>query len=61
MNVAEIIDRVLPHPHLNREGLSYGQLAVVFVAFVLSMRNHRLSAVEERLLKPGMPADATFR
>lgn len=49
MNVAEIIDRVLPHPHLNREGLSYGQLAVVFVAFVLSMRSHRLCAVQEWL------------
>lgn len=47
MHVAEIIDRVLPYPHLNREGLSCGQLAVLFVAYVLSMRNHRLCAVEE--------------
>lgn len=47
MRVAEIIDRVLPHPHPNRQGLSYGQLAVLFLTYILYLRNHRLCAVEE--------------
>ena len=47
MHVAEIIDRVLPLPHNNRRGLSYGQLAVLFLTYVLYLRNHRLCAVEE--------------
>jgi transposase len=47
MRVAEIIDRVLPHPHRNRAGLSYGQLAVLFLTYLLYMRTHRLSGVEE--------------
>jgi transposase len=47
MRVAEIIDHVLPHPHPNRRGLSYGQLAVLFLIYILYLRNHRLCAVEE--------------
>lgn len=47
MHVAEIIDRVLPHPHPNREGLSYGQLAVLFLTYIVYLRTHRLSGVEE--------------
>jgi transposase len=47
MQVDGIIDRVLPQPHPNRQGLSYGQLALLFVAYVISLRNHRLSGMEE--------------
>ena len=47
MRVAEIIDRVLPAPHNNRQGLSYGQLTVLFVAYILYLRDHRLCAMEE--------------
>jgi transposase len=47
MQVDVIIDRVLPYPHPNRQGLSYGQLALLFVAYVISLRNHRLCAMEE--------------
>jgi transposase len=47
MQVAEIIDRVLPPPHNNRRGLSYGQLGVLFVTYVLYLRDHRLCAMEE--------------
>lgn len=47
MRVAEIVDQVLPHPHLNRQGLSYGQLAVLFVTYVLYLRTHRLCGLEE--------------
>jgi transposase len=49
MQVAEIIDRVLPPPHNNRQGLSYGQLGVLFVTYVLYLRDHRLCAMEEWL------------
>jgi transposase len=49
MQVAEIIDRVLPPPHNNRHGLSYGQLGVLFVTYVLYLRDHRLCAMEEWL------------
>jgi len=47
MHVAEIIDHILPLPHLNRRGLSYGQLAILFLTYVLYMRDHRLCAMEE--------------
>jgi hypothetical protein len=49
MRVAEIIDHVWPYPHRNRRGLSYGQLAVLLVAYVLHLRTHRLSGMEEWL------------
>lgn len=51
MHVAEIIDHVLPHPHPNRQGLSYGQLAVLFLTYVLYLHTHRLCAVEEWVVK----------
>ena len=35
------------HPHANWEGLSYGQLAVLFLTYVLYMRTHRLSHLED--------------
>lgn len=47
MQVDVIIDRVLPHPHPNRQGLSYGQLALLFVVYLISLRNHRLCGMEE--------------
>ena len=49
MRVAEIIDHVWPYPHRNRRGLSYGQLGVLFVAYILHLRTHRLSGMEEWL------------
>jgi transposase len=51
MRVHEIIDHVLPHPHPNRRGLSYGQLALLFVAYVIHLRTHRLSGMEEWVQK----------
>jgi hypothetical protein len=47
MQVDVIIDRVLPLPHGNRQGLSYGQLALLFVVYVIYLRNHRLCGMEE--------------
>jgi transposase len=47
MRVAEHIDASLPYPHLNRQGLSYGQLGLLFVAYVVHARNHRLCDMAE--------------
>jgi len=46
MQVAPIIDGVLPKPHGNRQGLSFGQLAEVFLSYILTECDHRLCPVE---------------
>ena len=46
MEIASIIDQELPSAHGNRKGLSYGQLSVLFLAYVVSQSDHRLCAVE---------------
>lgn len=46
MRVQEIIDAIW-EPHGNWQGLSYGQLAVLFLTYVLYMRAHRLSEMEK--------------
>lgn len=46
MQVAEILDRMLPSGHKNRIGLSYGQLSVLFLAYIVTQSDHRLSHVE---------------
>jgi transposase len=51
MHVDTIIDTAIGVPHGNRQGLSYGQLAVVFVAYILSQCNHFLSPVREWVAK----------
>ena len=45
MRVAERIDRFWP-AHGNWNGLSYGQLAVLFITYVIHSLNHRLSGME---------------
>lgn len=47
MQVAQILDKGLGPVHGNRKGLSYGQLSVLFVAYIVSQSDHRLSHVEE--------------
>ena len=47
MQVDVIIDRVLGPPHGNWEGLSYGELALVFVAYVVMGCTHFLSPMQE--------------
>lgn len=45
MRIQEVIDTIWqPHPYW--QGLSYGQLAVLFLAYVLYMHTHRLSGME---------------
>ena len=46
MEIAAIIDQELPPPHGNRKGLSYGQLSVLFLSYVVTESDHRLCAVE---------------
>ena len=46
MDVATIVDESLPKPHGNRKGLSYGQLSVVLLCYIMSQADHRLCAVE---------------
>ncbi len=46
MKVHEIIDRIYA-PHSNWQGLSYGQLALLFITYVLHSLTHRLSGMEE--------------
>ena len=45
MGIQEIIDAIFI-PHTNWNGLSYGQLSVVFVTYVLHSLTHRLSSME---------------
>lgn len=45
MGIRETIDTVFP-VHRNWNGLSFGQLAVLFVTYVLHMLTHRLSGME---------------
>lgn len=46
MEIASIIDQELAPPHGNRKGLTYGQLSVLFLTYVVSQSDHRLCAVE---------------
>lgn len=47
LKLAETIDAALKPPHGDRRGLSYGQLSVLLVAFIMSQAEHRLCAVED--------------
>ena len=48
MQVHTIIDTIWPR-HGNWQGLSYGQLALLFVAYVIHRRTHRLMSMESWL------------
>lgn len=45
MHVSEIIDGIW-HAHGQRQGLSYGKLALLFVAYIIHQRTHRLMKME---------------
>ena len=47
MQIDTIIDRALGKPHGNWEGLSYGELALVYIVYVVITCSHYLSPVEE--------------
>ena len=46
MGIDRLIDSVYPG-HRNWTGLSYGQLAVLFIIYVIDTRTHTLSGMEE--------------
>ncbi len=46
LKLPELLDEALPLPHGNRQGLSYGQLGVVLLSYIMSQSDHRLCAVE---------------
>jgi transposase len=46
MHVADLIDAALPRPHGNHQGLSYGQLTVLWLTYILTQYDHRLCVVE---------------
>ncbi|MBF0238247.1 MAG: DUF4277 domain-containing protein [SAR324 cluster bacterium] len=47
MRIAEIIDAALPQAHGNHQGLSYGQLTALFLCYVIHLRTHKLSLMED--------------
>ena len=47
LKLSEVLDEVLPKPHGNRQGLSYGQLSVVLLSYIMTQADHRLCAVED--------------
>jgi transposase len=47
MQIVKWIDLELREPHGNRKGLSYGQLSVFLLIYIMTQADHRLSAVED--------------
>jgi len=47
MQIVKWIDLALSQPHGNRKGLSYGQLSVFLLIYIMTQADHRLSAVED--------------
>jgi transposase len=46
MGIAKCIDQKLKEPHGNHKGLSYGQLSVLLLTYIITQSDHRLCAVE---------------
>lgn len=46
MEIAKCIDQKLKEPHGNHQGLSYGQLSVLLLTYMITQSDHRLCAVE---------------
>lgn len=46
MKVASMIDENLEKPHGNRTGLSYGELAVLLLTYIISEGDHRMCCLE---------------
>ena len=47
MQIVKWIDKKLSQPHGNHQGLSYGQLSVLLLTYIITQADHRLCAVEE--------------
>ena len=46
MGIAKCIDQKLREPHGNHKGMSYGQLSVLLLTYIITQSDHRLCAVE---------------
>lgn len=46
MEIAKWIDQKLSSPHGNHKGMSYGQLSVLLLIYIITQSDHRLCAVE---------------
>jgi transposase len=46
MRIEQLIDQELPVPHGNRQGLSYCQLAILLLSYIITQADRRLCAVE---------------
>jgi transposase len=46
MQIEQLIDQELPPAHGNRQGLSYGQLSILLLTYIITQADHRLCAVE---------------
>lgn len=46
MEIAKCIDQKLEKPHGNYQGMSYGQLSVLLLTYIITQSDHRLCAVE---------------
>jgi transposase len=46
MKIAKCIDQKLKKPHGNHKGMSYGQLSVLLLTYIITQSDHRLCAVE---------------
>ena len=47
MRVDTLIDALLPRPHGSWQGLSYGQVVVIWLTYILTEYDYRMSPVEE--------------
>jgi transposase len=59
MNIAEVLDRHLGRHHLH-QGLSCGNLAVGWLAYILSQADHRKSAVQDWASKRQLTLETLF-
>ncbi|MBD2518977.1 IS1634 family transposase [Nostoc sp. FACHB-973] len=46
IQISKYIDQKLSKPHGNHQGLSYGQLSVLLLTYIITQSDHRLCAVE---------------
>ena len=46
MEIAKLLDQNLSRPHGNHQGMSYGQLSVLLLTYIITQADHRLCAVE---------------
>ena len=47
LKLHQVLDEALPSAHGNRQGLSYGQLSVILLTYMMTQGDHRLCAVED--------------